>query len=91
MDEKLKRVIELANQLQKAVDDCGGEVIGVIIDPAKSVVKSHIHVEDITSFDGIVFNRVTPADKYIEAPMTWYHTDAFGVRVIGAVSERSSK
>lgn len=76
MNEKLKRVVELANQLQEAVNEC--DVLSVCIERDGSAIESYILIYDISNLDGLEFDRDTDG-------MRWFHTNTYGFRIDGTV------
>lgn len=78
LDEKLKRVVELAKQLQDAVNDCDGGVIGINIERPASFIESSILVNDISGLDGVTFS-------YQRDGMRWFYTNEYGFLITGAV------
>lgn len=81
MNDKLKKVIELANQLQEAVDECENKVLSVTIRPYNhdSATGVHIYKPNPGEFDGMEFDG---QDKYGNR---WFKSLFYGVRVYGAV------
>lgn len=77
MNEKLKRVVELAKQLQEAVEECGN-VLSVCIEPESGAIESYILVHGISKLDGLEFDRDVNG-------MRWFQTNAYGFRIDGAV------
>lgn len=82
MNDKLKKVIELANQLQNAVDQLEeGCVLAVNIYRKGDTLPSGIHIyrPDRYDLDGLMF------DNQDDSGDRWFHTDSYGVRVYGSV------
>ena len=82
MNDNLKKVIELANQLQNAVDQLEEScVLAVNIYRKDYTLDSGIHVyrPDRYDLDGLKFDyQDNDGDR-------WFHTASYGVRVYGAV------
>lgn len=83
MDEKLKRVLERSAQLQEAINDCAGSVYLSHVEHKSNAVESYVLVRDISKLKGLVYDR--RADDTYGERYKWYHTDAYGFRIIGAV------
>lgn len=82
MNDNLKKVIELANQLQNAVDQLEEScVLAVNIYRKDDTLPSGIHIyrPDRYDLDGLKFDyQDNDGDR-------WFHTDSYGVRVYGSV------
>lgn len=87
MNDNLKRVIELANQLQEAVNVCADDVLSVTIRPGGGWVASGVHIYKLKpwDFDGMAFR------KQDERGNRWFSTDAYGVPVFGSVKGGESQ
>lgn len=81
MKDKLKKVIELANQLQEAVNECADDVLSVDIYRSGDTLTSGIHIynPDPDKFDGMKFSG---QDMYGNR---WFENRSYGVRLYGAV------
>lgn len=81
MTEKLKRVLELANELQEAVNECADDVLSVTIRPGGVWETSGVHIYKLKpwDFDGMSFR------KQDDNGNRWFSTDSYGVPVFGSV------
>ena len=81
LEEKLKKIVDLARQLKEAVGDCP-DVLSVYVDnpPAgcSDFTRAHVSVEVISKLHGAEFYQ--QRDGY-----RWFKTDEYGFRIIGAV------
>lgn len=81
VDEKLKKIVDLARQLKEVVCDCP-DVLSVYVDnpPAgcSDFTRAHVSVEVISKLHGAEFYQ--QRDGY-----RWFKTDEYGFRIIGAV------
>lgn len=82
MNDKLNKVIELANQLQEAVNQLEKScVLAVSIYHKGDTLPSGIHIyrPDRYDLDGLKFDyQDNDGDR-------WFHTDSYGVLVYGSV------
>lgn len=81
MNGKLKKVIELANQLQEAVDMCTDDLLSVTIRKKTAPINSGIHIYNPApgDFEGMKFERQDDDGG------RWFSTDAYGVPIFGVV------
>ena len=80
MNDNLKRVIELANQLQEAVLECENVLyVSVGQEPNRANTGIHVYRPDTEDIQGMEF---TDQDKYGNR---WFCSTRYGVNVYGAV------
>lgn len=86
MNDNLKKVIELANQLQEAVNECDG-VLSVGINPKGDILPSGVHVQNqlACDLDGMEFSG---QDMY---GTKWFRTQRYGVPVYSLVTGGESQ